>query len=668
MPRRRRRESGTDDTSEAACLIVQRENVMIRTWSRCLAVVLFGVMARAVTAGDPPARFTLGRYVPSDSWMFMQFANNPETAWLDERWARVWDALKNSGLDRDATSLIFSLFGDEDRLKVEAGLEKATTLLKGVHWSDLCAEEFAFAERAVPSQPMFDYMMVCRGKPGSAAQNIAGLAAVLQELAAQSPSIKLVKQEASGMDTWVFLLGGNNPRNELSMRLTLFRKGDTIGLVSGKSTGKQVLGMAAGQSDIRPISALPRFQEAVAQLPAPEDGVMFFDWQLLVKGVGQLIESHSRDDSSEGDKSVKPVFQKALRLFDFPDYMVITIETDGRQQRTHTLNRMQAGKEKSPVASVLLDRKPFTRFDQYIPAEATGFTIHGFIDLERAYQVITDFVRQEVPGGADMLTQGNAGLASVGFDPQRDIFSWWSGEMIKVQMPAVVVTPMSREDSVVMIRVKDPVVAAAKVNAAIDFLASFLKGQGQALMVQPAAVKAEGFREVTHPVVAMFLRPVVGVSGDFLMIGTSAGAINKCLAVAAGDAPSIMKNERFLAEGLIPKGPVFSASFTDTSRFGEELAEMTAAVGMVGGFMPMFAGAMSEKGGDADDKKAMDAVAKVFTMVTKLGPVFQKIDFYSSESSMSTRDGLGVRGTRVVTYKAAAAAPAKTAGVTPPAK
>ena len=72
----------------------------------------------------------------------------------------------------------------------------------------------------------------------------------------------------------------------------------------------------------------------------------------------------------------------------------------------------------------------------------------------------------------------------------------------------------------------------------------------------------------------------------WLYISNSASSINKCLATAAGDAPSIATNGRFKKEGLTPQGQVTSASFTDTSDSGSELATALMTLPMPGMFIP----------------------------------------------------------------------------------
>ena len=272
------------------------------------------------------------------------------------------------------------------------------------------------------------------------------------------------------------------------------------------------------------------------------------------------------------------------------------------------------------------------------------------------YKLVIDFVRDEVPDGADYLSKWNSVLASIGFDPQRDLFSWLSGEMISVTLPPAVVTPMSSADWVWMIRVKNGELASKKVDAAIDFVSGKLQANGQMLMTSPAAVNATGFRQVTHPMLMMFIRPVIGVKDEWLMIASSAATLNKCLAVSAGKAPSILTNVRFKKEGLKPSGPVLSCSFRDTSNFGQELAAAAGMAGMLGGM----ATAPIPDGPETRNFKQI--IQKAMTMVVKLAPVLQKMDFYSSESSMSTYDGaMIVRTEKVVTYKPPTSGETKTA-------
>lgn len=222
--------------------------------------------------------------------------------------------------------------------------------------------------------------------------------------------------------------------------------------------------------------------------------------------------------------------------------------------------------------------------------------------------------------------------------------------MVYVTVPAAEVRPTGDSEWVVMFRVKDGELASRKLTAGINFVSERLQKVNQTLMVTPAEVDAEGFRRVTHPMAMMFLNPVIGVKDDWLMIGQSPAPINKCLAVAAGKAPSIRENERFKVEGLVPEGPVLSASFKDTSKFGDELGRMITLIGMFGGVL-----AVASTPDQGQSQPAKQIVQELLRIVIKLRPVVQEIDFYSSESSITTYDGkLAIRTEKVITFKPSA--------------
>lgn len=667
---------------------IEEELIMCNPTFRFRSVMLAAWLAPSFAfAGQLPARFTVGQYVPEHAWLFIHAVDNPDRAWIDQQWAEVFDAFKNSGIDGDITKLVMSALTDEDRAKADATIQKVTSLIRGVSWGDLIGKEFAFAEGVSPTSTGYGYVLLARGTENSGGPNAAGLVAILKEIAALSPNlIRLTESKMRDADVWSLQIV-HFKTGEATLVFDLFRKGDIIGFVFDmpisdeaptptRQSLQDVLGLMAGDSAKRPIIANPRFQDALALVKPPQDVVVFFDAKVLFSDLNGIFDrirgrvaakkagakkdgaakenpptdaagkpSEAADEDTE-DEIALAMIGKIFSLCNFMDYSVTTVETQGRRELTHAAMRIQSGKESCPLANAIVQRKPFDRFDQFIPVDATGFSLDGFIDLGGLYNLAIDFVTKEIPGGAEAISQLKAKLAEVGFDPQRDIFDWLSGEMISIDMPAAVVTPMGGADWVWMIRVKKSELAAQKVNAAIDALSGQMKGKGQMLMVTPAKVDAEGFREITHPMFAMFMRPVVGVNGDWLTIGSSAAAVNKCLAVASGKAPSIRENKRFSAEGLVPTGPVAGASFRDTSNFGQELAAAIGMVGMVGGM----ATAMIPD--EPESRQVKQMVQSGLGIVMKLGPILQKIDFYSSESSMTTRDGpLTVRTEYVVTYK-----------------
>ena len=615
---------------------------------RWIHAVALGLLASRAFADPLPAQFTLAHYIPQDAFLFVDKVRNPERAWVEDRWCNVWDAFVASGIDRDLTASVLSLLSDEDRAGTQASVERAVALIKAVRWQDLVAKELAFAERVTTTLPGYEYAFLARGKRATLDANVAGLVAILKEVASLSDRFTVARRHLKDTEVWSMRLTGV-AREDFDFSVELFYRGDVIGIVIGSRMTKDILSLMAGESPRRVILAAPRFQEAVARVEAPEDSLVYSDVRLTVQEVAQLIErisaSKSDTDRRKSDRKIH-IVKKIIAMCDVIDYTVTTKQTDGRRVHTRTLTQFQPDKVNSPLARVFLDRRPFQRFDRYIPAEATGFRLSALIDLQHAYQIATDFIREEVPDGAGKLRRWDEMLASLGFDLEQDLFSWWSGEMMTVTLPTGVTTPIGGTDRVIIIRVKDTPLASQKINSAISFLRAKLQAKGQCLMVSPAAVQADGFRSVTHPALAMYLRPVIGVKDGWLFIGTSVDAINKCLAVAAGEKPSIMANERFQKEGLIPDGPVWRASFTDLSTLGSRLGGIAATAGMASGIA---LAAIPDEPGTHAPKRFFKTLVPI---AMKLGPILQTIDFYSSQSTVTTFDGSALRSNEVVTYKA----------------
>lgn len=614
-------------------------------------------------AGPLPEAFTLGRCIPADSWLYVHSVTNPERAWLDARWSEIFAELKKTGVDQDFIKLFMSMLGDSERATAHATMDKVLALLQGVQWCDLVDKEFVFAERPSGSMLGFDYILVVQGKAGSAEANIAGLVAIFKEATSLTGAV-LNQSKVNDTDVWEVT---HEVLTKIGLSIALFRHNDTIGLLTGRKTLEEVVGMLTGKSQSKSIVASPRFQEAMTLVQPPADSIAFFDTKMFSSSLRKMFENIAKKAASEkheanaaGGKEPEglQMITKLLDRADVFDFSITSVAMKGQQEMRWDATRLQSGKENSPLAKAMLNRKPFEKFDQFIPADATGFSLTGMIDLEIVYDMILDFIAKEIPDGPAALAQWNGMLAGIGFDPKADLFAWWSGEMASIEMPPAVVTPMGGGDGVFMIRVKNTELARTKLNAFVDMVKTRMQAEGQMLMISPAKVDAEGFREIVHPSLAMFMKPVIGVSGDWMMIGSSSTALQKCLDVSAGKAPSVMKNARYSEEGLIPKGPVRSATFADTSKTGQELA---SGLGMLGMFGPMLVGGMPEK--TAEEKQAKQGIESGLRILVKLAPVLQKIDFYSSASSMGTYDGkLTLKTDTVTTYKKGKEGPATAEG------
>jgi hypothetical protein len=588
--------------------------------------------------GELPARFTLGKAIPANAWMLVHGVHNPERAWIDAQWAEVFKELEKSGIGKDILNLIFSNMQGEDRAQAEQITAQMLKLIEAVKWGDMLHEEMVFAQTLTPPFP--SYYLLGRGKAGSGEANFTALSAIFDYLVQFNPEFKVEPREEFGAAIRSVQIG--------PYRIEWFRRGDVIGFGAGTTPANDVLSLLAAEGTAGSILDTPQFKKALAEVKSPENELTYFDFRTLMTNVnGMIAMGMANAPPSEDDKQAVAIVNKIMGMVDVMEYVIATTETEGQRDLAHTAARFQADKMNTPLVKMTMNRKPFEKFDQYIPADTVSFTASGAIDVPLLYQTIMDFLANDIPDGAEAVRELRAGLAQINFDPQADLFAWWGGEMISITMPPAVVTMPGAKDSVSMVRVTNPELARQKVDALMAWGKTMLEqAQQQPFALSPADVGAEGFQKIFHPFLAMVqASPVIGFHGEWLIVGTSEAAVRKCIEVSKGNAPSIRENARFKAEGLMPKGPVAAISFTDTTNFGPELAAGVGTMSMMFGMMT----AMMPPEPGVNEAKAM--IQKVLGIATKLVPVFQKMNFFSSEAMVMTNEGSLSRTEMVVTYK-----------------
>ncbi len=341
--------------------------------------------------------------------------------------------------------------------------------------------------------------------------------------------------------------------------------------------------------------------------------------------------------------------QVAVRLFDVPgmiDYIAAVKYTDGYTVHAEEITALVPGAADNPFYPVFGKRKPLTDFDRYLPKETVSFSVSGGIDLGELYRFLEDTIRGLGPKGEEMLAKWAGMQKELGFDVRKDILGWIQGDIIQLTLKQPVGSAW-----VLMLKVADEAAAREKLDSAVAFLSTNLQ---QAAQKNPALAmltprtspvtheKLSGFHNVA---VGMMPQPAVcGVSGGYLILGSSADAVALCLATAAGDHPNIRKNSQFMAEAVIPKGAVRSISFTDKRNFGTEIAQFIGVLSMVGGMSAMM----------IPDPEAQQLITKILGPVAKLGPIAQKIDFYKSSAKYTTFNGKMWHTRSVTNYRSPA--------------
>ncbi len=632
--------------------------------SLALTFVLLPMTVPA-TAASLPESFTLGRFVPDDCWLYVHGVDNPEAKFIKEHWTRVFVAVRDCGFGQALKEVfVRELPGGAAEESFDAIWSQIGRRISVVKWGDLIGREFVFAERMSGPMLLPDFIFLARPEPQTIQENHRGLVAILDGLSGLSLSMTVADQTVHGVPVRVLSI------QNMPITVHVFCKDDVVGVVVGPRAAQEVLALLAGGKGPAPIVASPRFQKALAEAPPPKDAVTFLDIRRLMGDIqngcrplvlGDAPDAPSCNAAPAGTtrpaqdhtvQSIVTIFQ-AVDVF---DYVIGTQRTDGQQQIAHSVVRLQADYRDRPLGRILGSQKRIEGFDRFIPMDATAFNVWSGPDWTAACREVRELVKSTIPSGEAWLSRWESLQQSIGFNVEADVLSWLGQEIISVRLPASFVSPFgTTSDNVWFIRTKDPALAKQKVFHALDRGNEFFQQLiGQSLLITPAeGVRAEGFRSVTHPALALLVRLVVGVHDDWLVIGSSERAVNKCLDCAAGKAGTILENPRFLAEGVRPTGPATAVSFQDLSGLGQELAQLSGVLGFASMGLP--------------DEPQTRPIRAILNAAMKLGPALAQIDFLSSTASATTFDGQAWTTRQLTTYKPAQPAPATTPAPEPAA-
>ncbi len=623
-----------------------------------LVALLILSTANVCLAGEPgplPPQFSLSRYIPADFWFVASSAPNQKNQWMRDQWSRVTDALGESGIDDDLLALVSSITELKESNPNELGPRQWFKLLKGVEWCELLNGEIAIAERMRRGSLEYEYVLLAKSSPEKARKNMATMVKLFQSLSDAQDTIHLTHSRKHGIEQWLLHISQPVHFGAGDFKMTLLLKNEIVGLILGSRARKEVLSLLRGKPGARSIIQAPRFIEAMSQVDAPEDGYTFFDARTLIDDVrNAAMKLLAKESKLESDSPAAPIIKAALKLVDIYDYMITSVRTDGMQQHVQTVMCIQPGKKRAPLTRMIYDRRPFDRFDKYIPVDAVSFSVDNNVDVGKGYHLLRHFISERIPNGVKMLSKFDDLQEKIGFNIDRDVLSWLSGETISVTLPASTTSPMSQHDTVVFIRVKDPEAAYKKVNQAMTFITEKLREIGQPVFVREVDTPCGKCCEVTHPLLAMIGSPVIGVTDNWLYISNTMESVNRCMAVARGEAPSILKNKRFLREGLIPEGPVQSLSFTDRRYVGREMAQIVTAMHEVSRVIPAVLIKKQKRFVVEDvqkNLKHLEIATHLLSAFGKLPPVLKEINFYSSESTYCTFDGQYSRSHGLINYR-----------------
>lgn len=590
--------------------------------------------------------FKLSKAIPADAMLVVHARDHAGMKFVSEQYARVWAAVEKQHFDRDLKRLLQAGIEQDggDAETFESWWQQLSDLLAGVEWSSLAKDEFAFALKLAPPTGA-EFIVLLRPAQERTGEDFKALGALLEALAKLDEQGNLQLAHEGEGDSVVHRLSvANMP---VGLGLVLARHQDVILFGLGSSMPDQALALLRGESDaaVATLASTARFKEALKPLGPPVDSVFFVDLAQIMsksKVFAQMLAAMAMPGGAESPAS-QPASPAAALVplvdaLDMWDYAAEVTATDGMKCTGESVTALRADAKNKPLAKVFYGGKPIQEPLKYVPKEATEVNVGAGIDWQALYQAALDFVRKEVPEGEAMLAQWDAARQTMPFDIEEHLLSWLGGRYVTFSAP--IPTPFM-PGWVMVLEVRDE----QKATAALDLLTELLNGMlaEQGAGVEDAKIEgAEGFRRVILPPFLAMMpglgRPVFGLKDGRLFLANGPEVLTAALEVAAGQRESFAKNERYMAEGLPLDSAATGFAFTDLTNWGQTASQMLSAVAL---------GARMAQGQAAKDP----AVNTALLMLTKVGNVLQKFDFYRSRCTITTFDGTIERTRTVVHYQ-----------------
>lgn len=647
---------------------------------RVRGVSVFVVLAAGSSAAlgqTDLSKFPLIKAIPDNAFISVAARSNPEQKFVEEHFAKVSEAFSDSGIMSDIWEIIADNLEEEQLDRLEELNKKFGKLCKDVEWSRLFEEEFVFYGRftsVVDRFVTFEGAMVGRMKSSGAESNQKALKALLAEI------VKLIQQEGGeGLvqsrewkagDASVLTIYPPN-MDKFGFHLAAFK--DLIFFAIGtEAVIRDPVGLLSG-GDKKGVSSTERFTTAFKALPPAEDVVVFWDVARMMDGIDSILSAVSKGmgapagEKPQGEKPKKPdseddetgdedagmadpqgaavlgalsALVKDVNIF---DYVAEVGWTDGRRVFSESITRLKPSAKSSPLYKVIASSKAVSKFDRFIPKDTTDFSVSSGLSLVEAYRYVVNFVEKRIPDGKEAIEEMTKTLKrEVNLDLEKDVFALFDGQTASVTIG---------DEFAMLFKVTDEKKTMAQVDRLLDAIQGAM-GQGQGLSLSKVKVKGdkEKFRSISHPMMMMMgglEPPVFGCSEGHLILASSADVVTEVLETADGTKPSIRESKRFKEEAIVPtEGAVDSISYTDDSRLGEQLQQAF-------GGMAMGVGMMGMMGGQNMPPEVASVISKAGPILTKLGTVLSKLDFFQSSSSCTTFDGTQWKTRSVQNYKPA---------------
>ncbi|MCB2156149.1 hypothetical protein KQI84_14830 [bacterium] len=613
-------------------------------------LLLMAVLLPAWAIGGAPKN-ELTNSIP-ESVFFMVYAEDTDQAdFVKDYWGNVWTDVQNAGVLQDLFSLLMGSVEDpEQRAMAQQKIDEAIDTVTAVDWESLVGGRMIYTMRYMEGKSINvngenvnvgppEEVWLFDSDPAKVDSNYKAMRGILEYIDSMSGENMVLEDETVGKAQYTFAdvqVDGTS-----IIKFGVGRHGNVLAFSLHETLLKEIFeNMDKGGAE-ESLIASERYQSAFKDLPKQGIKYVYFDMDRMADALeGAIVPAleMAKEQAGENDSqelmTVTTIMELTFREMRSLDRTAEVVHIDGYKVIGESYAYLGDDAKDTLVYKMLGTVDPVPNWSEYIPVEATSFSVSAGCDLNALYTGVREIVAEEIPNGEQGLAQFDQQLTQVGFSIEDDLLSWITTDSVSFSIPG-----MATGDGATIIRVKNADKAREMIEKAVTMLDQLAAQQtGQNLMRMPATQLGEEFELVTHPVVAAFIRPVIGVKGDRLFIGSSERAIALSLKTAAGEHDSVLKNERFQKQGVHPKGEVTKMTFKDLSGLGQELGQMFGMMGMAGAFI----------GAQPDAPKEL---TKVFSILQRLAPVAQRVDFLETSSSATVLNADGWYGIRATNYR-----------------
>ncbi len=578
-----------------------------------LLCVAIGLLAFTV----PALADDLRDGVPSDVFMATYHRHNPEREYLNQHYENVWATIEETQIIDKFVAAVKKQMSEEDIDQFEEVWGTLEEAVEPIQWEALskCTESVYAQKMAMPTSQHLLLLRVPDEGAASFAEGITNLFNLAEEASNGEVTVETASVGGASL-TWL------QPPGEVPFSPCVGVMGDVFIFSSQQEFARESLGLLADPSAESKFDD-ERVAEALTLLPEMEDGVTFFDGRALFSQLGGIAgfirQQAGNDPNAERAATLIDTFIDEIDAFDFE----VSVEyTDGYQNRAASFGRLSESAPNTVLGEMVLNQELFEDWSRWVPENATAYSLSSGVNLHPLYDWAMKTIPEQIPEAQDGLDHFEAVQNQFDVHLDADLLQSFSGETVSITLPGAGNSPLGAAgQSVSFMKCSNP----DRVRELLHRLVDQLK---QIPQVQDIAMEEvedlEGFEAIKSSVLAPTgLQPIIGFQDGWMVIGTSAEAVQTVLATRASSGPTIADSDAFQKFNLEVEGPVAAISYSNT---GEATRQAAMGIQQMGAMLPLITAQLPPEAAPARDFLAL---------IPSVGRIVGSLDFFEEQLSVT---------------------------------